>query len=257
MATTAALSGINLAQIPRLNGANYFDWVFAVQMVLQRVDAWEVTSGEEPLASDAAAKVVESWTKKSKEGLTVVGLTVEPSQYVYIRTAKTGPEAFKALADVYKKSSRANRMQLKRRFYRYEHPRGTSMQDYINTITNLAMQLRAISVQISDDDIVDVMIMSLTDDYAHLGTALASQSSQLSLADVTGAILDEQMRLNPHLSADPHEVTLFSKKKSHETRRCYNCNKIGHLARDCPDKDNKAETSHYSRVNDTLPDVAY
>ena len=36
------------AKIPRLNGTNFFDWIFGIEMLLIREDCWDVTSGEIP-----------------------------------------------------------------------------------------------------------------------------------------------------------------------------------------------------------------
>jgi len=233
-------------------------------MILRRVDAWEVTCGEEkqPKASDTDA--LKAWKKKSNEGLTYIGLTVEPSQYTYIRSCNTGPEAYKALSDVYQKTSRANRMQLMRRFFRYEHQQGTPMEDYVNTITSLAMQLRAIGVELKDDSIIDVLIISLPEDYEALATSLSTQTGTLTLANVTSAILDEQMRQKgPIFNEDPNHLTLSAR----ETRKCFNCGKVGHISKHCPkrqlgentqEKSNEKEKGNYAAaLNYALMDVAY
>jgi hypothetical protein len=73
-----------------------------------------VTSGEEEKPSGEAEK---SWEIKAEEGFTLIALTVEASQYTYIRDAKNGPEAWKALKDIYEKNSRSMRINLKRQFY--------------------------------------------------------------------------------------------------------------------------------------------
>jgi hypothetical protein len=64
---------------------------------------------------------VEGWDKKTEEALTLIGLTVDCSQYGYICDATDGPAAWKALAEIYKKNSRATRISLKRQFYGYTH----------------------------------------------------------------------------------------------------------------------------------------
>jgi ABC-type molybdate transport system ATPase subunit len=116
-----------LTSITKLNGENYHDWKFAVSIVLRQKGCWKVTSGEEEKPSGEAEK---SWEIKAEERFTLIALTVEASQYTYIRDAKNGPEAWKALKDIYEKNSRSMRINLKRQFYGFEHDTSTSISAY-------------------------------------------------------------------------------------------------------------------------------
>ena len=91
-----------LSSIPKLNGNNYHDWKFAIQMILRKAHCWDVISGQ--VAKPAMRTGEDSWSKKSEEGLTTIGLTIEPTQFVYIRDITEGPAAWKALADIYEKN---------------------------------------------------------------------------------------------------------------------------------------------------------
>ena len=65
---------------------------------------WDVVSGKTAKPESGAT---DNWAKKAEEGLTVIGLTVEPSEYTYIWDCANGAEAWKALKDTYEKNSRA------------------------------------------------------------------------------------------------------------------------------------------------------
>ncbi len=48
------------------------------------------------------------WDRKAEEGLTLIGLSMQPSQYTYIRDAKNGVDAWNALKDAVRKEFTVN-----------------------------------------------------------------------------------------------------------------------------------------------------
>jgi len=90
-----------LHTVPKLDGAgNYHDWKFTISMVFRRAGCWDAVS-----QTMEDTKKNDDWKKAVDEALTYIGLTISPGQYGHIRTAKDGAEAWKALADIYKKHS--------------------------------------------------------------------------------------------------------------------------------------------------------
>ena len=68
-------------------------------MVFCQAGCWDAVGTMEEMKKN------NDWKKAVDEALTYIGLTVSPGQYGYIRTAKDGAEAWKALADIYEKNS--------------------------------------------------------------------------------------------------------------------------------------------------------
>ena len=102
----------------------------------------------------------------------LIALTVEPSQYTYIHDTKNGPEAWKALKDIYEKNSRSTCIILKQQFYGFVHDTSASISAYVNGITDLARKLNDIGVSLSDQDITDVLILNLDNEYSSIATSL-------------------------------------------------------------------------------------
>ena len=190
--------------ITKLNSRNYHDWKFSVSIILQQKGCWKVTSGEEekPSAKEAEG----SWETKADEGFTLIALTVEPSQYTYIRDAKNGPEVWKVLKDIYKKNSQSTHINLKRQFYGFEHDTSTSISTYVNGITDLVRKLNAIGVSLSDQDITDVPIFNLDNEYSSIATSLIASKEELKTTDVKSALLKEERRKG----GPGTEITLYS-----------------------------------------------
>jgi hypothetical protein len=131
-------------------------------------------------------------------------------------------------------------------------------------ITSLAMQLRAISVELKDDNIIDVLIISLPKDYKALTTSLSTQTGTLTLANVTSAILDKQMcQKGPIFNQDLNNIALSAQ----DMRKCFNCGKVGHISKHCPKRqleentqeksDEKEKGNYAAALNYALMDVTY
>lgn len=218
------LSNSLLSAVPKLNGTNYLDWKFAVSMVLRRAGCWEIASGTsaKPARGDTS-----DWERKSDEALTIIGLSVDPSQYEYIRDSETAHDAWKALQAKYEKASRASRINLKRQLYNFKHDPAKPVQVYIDGIKSLVRRLRAISVKIEDSDVMDVLIINLDESWGSIAAVLSQTIEDLSsVDDVTNALLDEEGRRGGAPSATDSDSDLAMLV-------CWRCGKSGHKQARC------------------------
>lgn len=220
-----------ISTVPKLNGSNYREWKFAVSIVLKQASAYDaVTSTEEKGATTRAAST------ESAHGLTIISLTIDPSQYIYIESATNGREAWKALADLYEKPSRANHIHLKRSFYGYMHSPTKNIQEYISGITSLAAQLRNIGVTLEDDDIIDVLLFNLDNSWSSVTSSLVTMEN-LKLATLISTLQDEGKR-REHKEDPESETGYFVNTRGKRTLPttsivCGNCGKPGHSHAQC------------------------
>lgn len=250
-----------LGSVKKLNGSNYHDWKFDLGMILWRAGTWKVVSGvtEKPKASQR--KELEEWEAAAEDGFSAIGLTIEQSQKPYIRDCTDGPSAWKALKDIYEKNSASNRISLKRRFYSYHHDTTLPITDYINDITSLATQLRAIGLKLEDQEITDVLIYSLSPKYGTIATALMTRSDAdfLTVAEISAALMEEEARRKDvgddraMMTQDGASMEECSgcHKRGHniancwfKQKTCFICDRRGHIAMACPKlKDLKAKAA--------------
>lgn len=261
-------------------------------MAMRARGCWDVVSGTAKRPA-ADGKEEKEWDRKAEEGLTLIGLSIQPSQYTYIRDANNGIEAWNALKDAYEKNSRSTRINLKRQFFNFEHDTNAPMQSYVSGITDLAGKLKAIGVTLTDEDITDVLIFNLDNEYSSIASTLMASKSEFKVADVASALLEEEQRKGGAPPPSVDGITLMGKSSNHPhfgtgppgrrgphrdaregiKRTCYRCRRTGHLIKDCravrdiegnpipeedePQKNEKSSFAYSTRINNSLNDWYY
>ncbi|KAG8691140.1 hypothetical protein FRC09_011718 [Ceratobasidium sp. 395] len=245
-----------IANLGKLNGSNYHDWVFDIEMVARRAGTWEVLVGEEerPVKSEEMNERVE-WDRKNNDALTMIGLTVERSELSYIRGCTTAYAMWKGLADVYSRSSRANRIALRQQLQTTTLGEEDSVQDYVTRVSDVSTRLRALGVGLSDEDEVDVLIMNLPDTWGHVASSLMIRPGDLKVKDVVAVLLEEETR-RQHTDTRAG-IAAFAARASgrkgktggsgkagsgaggastplEDQRTCYRCGQPGHVVANCP-----------------------
>lgn len=242
-----------IGDITKLNGANYHEWAFDVEMVARRAGTWDVLRGEEKRPESGKTA---DWDTKSNDALTMVGLSVAKSELVHIRGCTTAPEMWKALADVYAKSSRANRIALRQQLNSAVLGSDDTIQDYVSRISDIATRLRAVGVELSNEDEVDVLIMNLPESWGHVASSLMIRPGELKVQEVVGVLLEEEVRRkHSELQAVASSALVAragvaasrggaangagrgrgrGRASASEFRTCYRCGQKGHIVANCP-----------------------
>ena len=222
-----------VGQVPKLTKDNYYDWKFGISLVLWKANCWDVIQNAKKDRS-GDWKVTKDAVDKADEALTIIGLTLDPSQYKLVNQCENGVEAWYKLADHYEKNSRANRIRLTRAFYNFKHDLDMPIDEYIQGLEAIWNQMRGIGMSITDSDLADALIMNLNSNFNSLASSLTSRGSEPEVAEVMDVLRDEEARLG--MNGDQGE----SPKAFNAGRRrpgdkpvCWNCNKEGHYRQNC------------------------
>ncbi len=100
--------------------------------------------------------------------------------------------AWEAFCDVHEAKTIGNKLFLQRRFFTIKMQEGDDMLVHINTVKALADQLRSIEVNITDEDVYMVLLMSLLPSFDNLVTSLESMfTKDVDLQFIVARLLHE------------------------------------------------------------------
>ena len=152
-----------------LNPRNYRTWKAGITIFLRCQNALEIVLGNEtPPAADASSQLRESYQKRFGRARTMVYSSVEPTIRAFIDTLPDRDPAriWVALRERYSTAtSRSDRLAIYRRFLLATMKPGTSVSEYISTLTGLQRELAGTREEISDVTLISHLLNNLTDNF--------------------------------------------------------------------------------------------
>jgi hypothetical protein len=145
--------------------------------------------------------------------------------------------ASKALCGVHEAKTIGNKLFFQRRFFTIKMQEGDDMLVDINIVKALVDQLRSIEVNITDEDVYMVLLMSLPSSFDNLVTSLESMSTKDVDLQFIGVRLFHEV--SKRKECESYKITVLVNKthKSNE-KLCFYCKKLGHFMKNCLKKKN-------------------
>ena len=225
-----------------LNEKNYATWKVQIKMHLMKDDLFGIVKGRE-VAPSTDTTAVRKFELRRDRALATIVLAVEP-KLLYLIGDPTDPSVvWQKLQDTFQKKSWANKFRLKRKLYSMKLKPGDDLQVHLKTFVEIFEELAVIGDPIQDEDRVINLLASLPDDYSTLVTALEAMEKVPSWESVTERLLHEEnkikgdrscssVRSNPR-PIQENEKSLVTKQKRSKPVKCFECNKTGHVKKDC------------------------
>ena len=194
-------------KIANLNRDNFSTWKFQMKMHLIGKDLWDIVTGTEELPFEATPDEKEHFRKRNNKALSQICMHVEENLQIYLRGCSTGKEAWDILAGHFEEKTLSKKIFYRRKLYSIRLSNSTTMESHINAIRNIADHLDSLDNPISEDDLVMILLSSLSEDYNNLLTTLETlREDQLTWNYVRDRLITEYQRRKPTRST-PKPVT--------------------------------------------------
>ena len=238
--------------VDKLTSSNYSTWKFKFKHYLIARDLFGYVDGSttEPIES-ADPDVKAKYAKGLKKAVALIVLSVSDELLYLITEHDEDPKAaWDALSSHFERDTLANKMYLKKRYFRSVMSNTTSVEQHLKYMKDLTNQLAAIKAPISEEDQVVTLLGSLPDSYSTIVTALETQKEPPTLEFVRQALMNEAQKRREQLPASvgvsgvrshADSDTALSAGAAAEgkpTRGCYRCGSYDHYLRSCPDNNN-------------------
>ena len=199
----SATEETKLLNVNKLTSENYHSWKFQVKLLLLGKDLWDIVTGKEVLKTDPTEEEKEKFRKREQQALSYIGLSVTQGQQIYLRNVDKAKEAWDILAKHFEDKSLSKVIYYRRKLYATRLEKGQSMISHVNQIRTLQEHLEAIGDNVTDKDLVIILLSSLPGEYNYLVTALETiDEAKLTWDNVRDRVINEYEKKHCNKSVD-------------------------------------------------------
>ena len=181
--------------IEKLEGANWSAWKFQMKHLLLAKGLWGLVDGTEVLGRGANAQQEADFRKRQQKTFSTIALSISSSQLYLITSFEEPRPAWRALCDHYERGTLANKLLLKKQYFRMEMREGDSMDKHLKEMKELTDKLAALGAAVAEEDQVVTLLGSLPASYSTLVTALEARDD-LNLGYVQQCLIHEERKQN-------------------------------------------------------------
>jgi hypothetical protein len=223
-----------------LNDDNYATWRVQMKGLLATKDCLRAIS--------------EAGDQNSSKAMGLLIMCVEEQNLHIIERSNNAMEAWNALAALYRQTSTANLVQLRRQLTTLEKKADESVQQYVARARCIADQIRAATGnEVEATDLVVSVLAGLPSEYNVVRTVIENMAALPSLAEVQAKLLlVERQFAHLETTGDTAFYTKVEPARRHgrfqkakvanqvnfyKDTECWYCKELGHVKRDCPKRE--------------------
>ena len=153
-------------------------------------------------------------------------MSVNASQLYIITSCEEPKEAWDALKKHFERETLANKLFLKKQYFRREMSEGNSIVMPLKEMKELTDNLSSIGAPISEADQVVTLLRSLPPSFSNVVTALQARVDDLTMDFVQQQLIHHEQKLKAQESK--HDSALVGPQKR-KPLKCWTCDEVRHI----------------------------
>ena len=197
----------------------------------------------------------EEWEEMDLKALSIIQLCLSDEVMFNVIEVTTAMEMWSKLQGLYMKRSLSTKLYWKRELYGLRMGEGTSISDHLNNFSRICNELVALGVALEEEDKAMILLMSLPGSHNHMVTSLLVGKDTLSLEEVQGELLNNEVRnMSTSSGGGGHHEAFMARSNKQGRKRdivCFFCKKVSHVKNDCRERQEwlrKKQEDHVERV---------
>jgi hypothetical protein len=253
--TSAATISANINSIPMLNGTNFKVWKENVIIVLGCMDLDLALRVERPsaLADESSSddkRDLEKWDRSNRMSLMIMKRAI-PETFRGTMSEEANAKLFlEELEKRFAKNEKAETSTLLASLVSMRYKGNRNIREYIMEMSHLASKLKALKLELSEDLLVHLVLISLPTQFSQFKVSYNCQKEKWTLNELISHCVQEEERLKQDKTESAHLVSTSKdntkkrkknkevavappKKKQNEEFSCYFCGGTSHKKKEC------------------------
>ncbi|KAJ9556201.1 hypothetical protein OSB04_010815 [Centaurea solstitialis] len=244
-----------LAGIPTLNGTNYAIWKESVEIVLGCMDLDHALRMERLISTTENPNTdkIEKWDRSNRMCLMIMKRSI-PSTFRGSITEGTNAKNFlKEIEQFFAKNAKTEASNTLMKLVTMRYKEKGNIREYIMEMSNLNGKLKELKLELSDDLLVHLILISLPAQFGPFVVSYNTQKDKWTLNELMSHLVQEEERLKRDKTESAHLASTSQDKKKKRAKgtaenvpkqkkhkkqdkefTCFFCKKAGHIKKECP-----------------------
>ncbi|UYV60352.1 hypothetical protein LAZ67_1000919 [Cordylochernes scorpioides] len=218
-------------KIDLLTNSNYAIWSMKIEALLDSRDIFDdVINNPKPTKDDKNGDAFNEWTKKNKQALGIIILSLSSDQAIAYKGIKNAQELWNAIKLRYEGEAEDKSMNLMLELTRLKKKYDESIEGYLTRCQGISRQLIEMGKAITDKEIIRYILEGLPDKYNNVITSILANRN-MDFNGMRQNLLDFEKR-NPERRQE-HVKVYKTSSNQNKVKTCFCCGKTGHFQKDC------------------------